>query len=292
MSGGAHAAMLPDGRRLHIQHGPIDLIIEAFGEPAEVSAAYKQAWGAFQPVLTGLVKELPVLRTPIGTDPIVVSSPVATRMVAACRPFDHTFITPMAAVAGAVADFVLSRMTKDRHLRRAYVNDGGDIALFLSPGARFQAGIVSRLDQPVIESVAQIDASTAVRGIATSGRTGRSLSMGIADAVTVLAHTAAAADAAATLIANAADVESAAITRAPAHSVVEDSDLGSRPVVVSVGQLTDVEVETALANGEKSAQNILRHGLIEAAYLSLAGRHRVVGNPVPVLPQSMHASAA
>ena len=36
MSGGAQAAMLPDGRRLHLQHGPIDLIIEAFGEPAEV----------------------------------------------------------------------------------------------------------------------------------------------------------------------------------------------------------------------------------------------------------------
>lgn len=292
MSGGAQAAMLPDGRRLHLQHGPIDLIIEAFAEPAEVNAAYQQAWDAFQPVLSGLVDELPILRSPIGSKPMALSSPVAARMVASCRPFAPLFITPMAAVAGAVADFILSRMTEGRRLHRAYVNNGGDIALFLSPGTRFQAGIVSRLDQPRIESVAQIDASTPVRGIATSGRGGRSLSMGIADAVTVLARTAAEADAAATLISNAVDVESATISRAPANTVVEDSDLGARPVVVSVGQLTAVEVETALANGESFAQNMLRHERIEAAYLSLAGRHRVVGNPVPVLTQSMHASAA
>ena len=45
-----------------------------------------------------------------------------------------------------------------------------------------------------------------MRGIATSGWRGRSFSLGIADAVTVLAATAAEADAAATMIANAVDL--------------------------------------------------------------------------------------
>ena len=37
-------------------------------------------------------------------------------------------ITPMAAVAGAVAEAVLAAMTAAAPLTRAYVNDGGDIA--------------------------------------------------------------------------------------------------------------------------------------------------------------------
>ena len=38
------ASLLPDGRRLHLQHGPIDLVIEAWGPREEVALAYRQAW--------------------------------------------------------------------------------------------------------------------------------------------------------------------------------------------------------------------------------------------------------
>src|SRR5450755_708261 len=99
--------MLRDGR-LHLQHGPIDLIIEAFGESEEVMLAYRQAWLRFQDILATLVGELPALRHPMGDDHPGVAGPVARRMVAACRPHGETFITPMAAVAGAVADEVLA----------------------------------------------------------------------------------------------------------------------------------------------------------------------------------------
>ena len=58
------AAVLPDGRR-HFQHGPIDLVLEAFGARAEVQAAYDQAWDRFQTVLDELVAELLALRTPL-----------------------------------------------------------------------------------------------------------------------------------------------------------------------------------------------------------------------------------
>ena len=68
-----------------------------------------------------------------------------------------------------------------------------------------------------------------MRGVATSGWRGRSFSLGIADAVTVLAATAAAADAAATIIANAVDLPGhPAIARRPASELEDDSDLGDR----------------------------------------------------------------
>ena len=47
--------MLADGRRLHLHHGPIDLVVEAFGTKSEVEAAYEQAARFFDGVLHGLV---------------------------------------------------------------------------------------------------------------------------------------------------------------------------------------------------------------------------------------------
>ncbi len=139
---GPVAARTADGSRLHLQHGPIDLIIEAWGAPVEVAGAYRRAWDRFQPLLDELVAELPVLRRPLDDALPGPASPVGRRMAAAVRPFEDRFITPMAAVAGAVADEICEAMVADRRLRRAYVNDGGDIALHLSPGESFDVGLV------------------------------------------------------------------------------------------------------------------------------------------------------
>ncbi len=277
MTGGPQIALLPDGRRLHMQHGPIDLIVEAFGRPEEVRAAYGQAEACFDGLLAALVDELALLRTPIAETTVDPEGPVARRMAAACRPYADVFVTPMAAVAGAVADEVLAALVAGRALARAYVNDGGDIALHLAPGERFDAGLVGDLTRPAIDGVATIDAASPVRGIATSGRGGRSLSLGIADAVTVLAHDGAAADVAATLIASAVDVDDAAVERLPATDLDDDSDLGARLVTVAVGPLAAGAVGHALDAGETYAERLRRAGLIHGAVLVLAGRYRVVG---------------
>jgi uncharacterized protein len=281
---GARAAMLPDGHRLHLQHGPIDLIVEAWGDADEIRAAYAQAVARFRTILDELVADLSMLRRPVKNEPLQVSCSVARRMVAACQVHTGVFVTPMAAVAGAVADEVLCAMLADRRLRRAYVNNGGDIALHLAPGERFEIGIVAEIDRPRIAATATIEASIPVRGIATSGQGGRSLSLGIADAVTVLAHDGAAADAAATLIANAVDVNSSTIRRRPARSLQEDSDLGELPVVVAVGPLSDDDVDAALEAGLAEAERMREAGLIESAYLSLRGRHRTSGMPAASSP--------
>lgn len=266
----AVAARLADGR-LHLQHGPIDLIIEAFGAADEVERAYAQATGRFGDILPTLVRELPTLRRSVSDAYPLLRGPVARRMAEAVWPHRCVYITPMAAVAGAVADEMLQAMVKGRRLDKAYVNDGGDIAIHLAPGHELRAGIFAT----AFDGVARLAYDRPVRGIATSGRGGRSFSLGIADSVTVLAVNAAAADAAATLIANAVNVEHPAIERRPARELDPDSDLLDLPVTVAVAPLPDDVVAEALDRGAAEARRLRLCGLIEGAALSLFGQWRI-----------------
>lgn len=275
----AQIRLLPDGRRLHLHDGPIDVILEAFGPACEVDAAYRAAGARFVTVLDELCGELLFLRQPCSQETLWPQGAVARRMVAAVMPYAaEYFITPMAAVAGAVAEEILAAMVAAADLSSVYVNDGGDIALHLSPDEKFVVGMVERPDRPSLLGTTTVHAADPVRGIATSGWRGRSFSLGLADAVTVLADRAAAADAAATIIANAVDVPShPAVVRVPACELAPDSDLGDRLVTQAVGELTLNEVTCALTEGARAAERLLRIGLIRSAALSLQGQTRVVG---------------
>ena len=206
---GPVAARLPDGR-LHFQHGPIDLILEAFGPEPECRAAYAQAWATFRPVLDDLAELLAALRVPVAEKacpapaassahgrqrrapspqgegvrtcrderegsampPAIPPGAVAAAMIRAVAPHASIFVTPMAAVAGAVADHVLAAMTAGRRLDRAYVNNGGDAALWLGPGTRITAA-----GGPGLSARIAVRHASPVRGIATSGWRGRSHSV-------------------------------------------------------------------------------------------------------------------
>jgi hypothetical protein len=288
--GGASGARLADGR-LHLQHGPIDLIIEAWGAPAEVTAAYQQASARFDDILEVLAQELTRLRTPLtGTYPLL-RGPVARRMLAACWPYRTSYITPMAAVAGAVADEILQAMLNQRNLAKAYVNNGGDIALHIAEDNALTLGVVNNADNPAIDATVTLTACMPVRGLATSGWRGRSQSLGIADAVTVFAADAAAADAAATMVANAVDVEHPAIGRMPARALRADSDLGELPVTVAVGALPVSARAEALASGCERANALQRQGLIFAAYLALQGEARAVLPAGALVGQAVRCAA-
>jgi ApbE superfamily uncharacterized protein (UPF0280 family) len=272
-------ALLPDGKRLHLQHGPIDLVIEAKGGEGEVRAAYEAAARRFTGLLDELCEELIELRR--AADPIrcPLKGVVARRMHAAVAPFaaEH-FITPMAAVAGSVAEEILGAMLRAARLDRAYVNNGGDIALHLTGGEQFTIGLIDRPDHHGVMQTINVEADDPTRGIATSGRHGRSFSLGIADAVTVLAKTASQADAAATIIANAVDLPGhPAVIRCPANELQPDSDLGTRLVTRDVGALQQSEIDDALRAGVSRAQQLLAAGLIEGAALRLLGETAVVG---------------
>jgi ApbE superfamily uncharacterized protein (UPF0280 family) len=309
MSHGPHRTRLPDGRE-HFAHGPIELVIAAQGPAA--AEAFEQAWQRFGSVLTELVTELPRLRTPVQPDrPCPLEGIVARRMWAACAALPIEFITPMAAVAGAVAEEILAIFDRP-DIERAFVNNGGDIALHLTPGTEWRIGLVADIARAypamlvrqqsdaapgpstdaavpppfMLDGQFTVRAADPVRGIATSGWRGRSHSMGIADAVTVLARTAAQADAAATLIANAVNVDDSRIARAPAAHLRDDSDLGERLVTVQVEPLPPDLVRQALASGEAAARDLHSRGLIHAAVLACQGQIALVEarsllSPVP-----------
>ena len=276
--------------RLHLQHGPIDCLCRAWGTPDEVRAAYAQATTAFQTVLGDLCAELKLLRTPLPAP--APTGIVARAMLAACAPFATPFITPMAAVAGAVADHVLAALCAGRTLERAYVNNGGDIAFHLAPDASLRCGLVADLAAPALDGVFDLTAGNPTRGLATSGRAckghgGRSFSFGIADAVTVLARTAAAADAAATVVGNAVDLPGhPAVQRRPASAIDPDSDLGARMITWDLGPLTGGEVRAALDAGGRVADALVESDLIVGAVLALRGAYRVCGITVPRLEKA------
>ena len=255
------AALMPDGVRLHLNDGPIDLIL--FAE-TDRKAAYDAACRRFEGLLVELTDELAELRREGGQP----QSAVGRRMAAATAPHAPLFITPMAAVAGSVADEILAVMGEAVGEGKQWVNNGGDIAW--RPGDQ-----PFRLAMP--GGTVEIPEDTPLRGCATSGRGGRSHSLGIADTVTVLALGAAQADAAATMIANKVDLPGhPAVERQPAFELSPDSDLGDRLVTVGLGDISEDEALQALERGAAHAEKLLERGLIGAAQLWLAGQGRMV----------------
>lgn len=264
----AVARFLSDGKRLHLQHGPIDLVIGI--DDVDARAGYVAAANRFQTVLEELVAELPLLKSQVSkTRP---DGPVAQRMYdAVIQHTDQGFVTPMAAVAGSVADEILDCILAALPVKRCYVNNGGDIAVHVDGNASYTAAMLG-LDGRSRGKIS-ITGNDGIGGIATSGNGGRSLSFGIAEEVTVLAKCASEADVAATLIANAVDIAGhPSIKRLPAREVDPDSDLGDRPVVIGCGSLPPSDVAHALDNGVRVAQQMCDHGKIQAAALFLQGR--------------------
>ena len=271
--------------RLHLQHGPIDIIAHV-DAPEEVrKRLYTSASNRFSTVLVELVAEMDLLKQPWSADLPDPKGGIAQKMCFAVRGSD-IFVTPMAAVAGAVADEMLETMLFEaqkpdscvEHIHRMYVNNGGDIAFWLNTGESFSIGVVDNPGIPELNARVSLAYESPVRGIATSGWRGRSLSLGIADAVTVLAGSAATADAAATLIANDVNVDYPGILKRPASEVKDESDLGMLPVTVDVPPLHVDQISEALNRGAQTAGNFVRTGKIEAAYLSLQKQTLVVEN--------------
>ncbi|MDP9897495.1 ApbE superfamily uncharacterized protein (UPF0280 family) [Variovorax boronicumulans] len=273
-----------DSSRWHFNHGPIDIVAEAHGDPYAVAAAHDAAWARFGHVLDELVRELPLLRLPV-TDKLRPRGVVGQRMWDACAAFSPMFITPMAAVAGSVAQELIAFYDRPG-IERAWINNGGDIAVHLAPGHSARVGVfadIARFDwrnhsNSILTTDGQFElhADEPVRGVATSGWRGRSFSLGIADSVTVLAATAAQADAAATVIANAVDVDDALIQRKPASECKDDSDLGDALVTVDVPPLAPSQVKSALDTGAICAKVLQKGGLVWAALLVCQGQFRLV----------------
>ncbi len=270
-----------NSRRLHLHYGPIDLLIDVSGTEDNIHQAHEAARQCFAGVLEALVAELPLLRTPCTSGSQRPKGVVAQRMWKACQPHTNRFVTPMAAVAGAVADHVLSGIVQRvPSVPRVWVNNGGDIAFHLAPGESTSLG-VSRANAKRAATL-NLSSSDDVRGVATSGWAGRSFSLGIADAVTVLAATAADADVAATLIANDVCLQDPRldkqfVVRKKAQDIACDSDLNDQWVVTDVHSLPSELCERAVSNAQVTAEALIRRAPITAVFIECQGHSVAVG---------------
>jgi ApbE superfamily uncharacterized protein (UPF0280 family) len=278
---------LSDGR-WHFQHGPIDIVLQLVGDASACHDALQRTWQRFESVLPELVSELPLLRQPIANlQKNSFQGEVAGSMWQVTHDMAWAaadgFVTPMAAVAGSVAQALLPCLSQDG-VDKAYVNNGGDIALYVQEGQSWRLGMVSDMQQALRSDVNSelisdgsfvIHHGMPVRGVATSGWRGRSFSLGIADSVTVLAETAAQADVAATLIANAVNVHHPSVQRQAANSLRDDTDLGDRLVTVDVPRLPPALVEQALQLGLDCALAMQARGQVFAAFVCCQGQMAV-----------------
>ena len=248
--------------RLFLNHGPIDIVLEAFGKDKPL--AYEKAKNYFSTLLNELVLDMDLLKKEV-VPHRTFNNKISQSMQNATEKFYPDFITPMAAVAGSVADNILKILIKDSKLEKAYVNNGGDVSFYLTENQTVKSSLAS-----IPNIIAEINYKDKSRGIATSGWRGRSFSLGIADSVTVLADNAAMADAAATMIANSVNIKNhPSIIKKPAEEIYEDSDLKNLMVTVEVGDLKQSEIEDALKNGNEVGKKYLENGLINAALIEL-----------------------
>lgn len=188
---------------------------------------------------------------------------VLRRMIEAVRLSGDTELTPMAAVAGAMADLTAEWLIA-QGATKAIINNGGDIAIRLIGKEHTSVGIVPALGMFPTHMI-RVNAGTAVGGITTSGLGGRSFTKGIATAAVVAAPTAAFADACSTSLGNSTFANHANIKRILAEILDPDTDIAGHWVVTEVGDLPSAVVQEALYNGKQRAERLYQSGLIQGA---------------------------
>ena len=258
-----------------VDFGPVTMTLEAeikrepFTEAA-VSGA-KKVLESFD----DLVSFIDVIRTPLGRmNCLPQNIPfVCKQMIESVSSLEEGDFTPMAAVAGTLSDLAADAMAACG-ADYAVANNGGDIALYLpeSMERTFRIGLISDISTGRTTHRLEISPSSPIHGIATSGLGGRSLTRGIASAVTVMAGSGSMADAAATAIANACFCQDPAVEQCPAEEIDYWTDIPGLTVTRSVGRLDDKNVKSALDAGLIRAEELINKGLILGAVLFVQGR--------------------
>jgi ApbE superfamily uncharacterized protein (UPF0280 family) len=247
---------LLDEETVLAEYGPMRLVICAWqnGRPqtslcrqaAEVSFGYLEAVAEHRKILAQPFKQ-------ISTPP---DNNIVQRMIQSVKAVDDAELTPMAAVAGTIADAVADWLF-DRGLTKVVVDNGGDIAIRLAAGQTATVGIRPQIDCLDISHMAHLNDHRPSWGVTTSGLGGRSFTRGIASAVTVIAVNASIADAASTAIANACFVQDPNIRQVPAEQIDPTTDLAGQLVTIGIGNLTRSKRQIAQSNAIQRAEDLV-----------------------------------
>lgn len=255
---------------MYIEVGPVGINIngEKDGKP------YSFEPEKLQENIGGILEEirecLPILKQKAYKIRKVTRLPeVARKMIEAVKIVDESTLTPMAAVAGAVADSVKEHF-KSTDLDFISINNGGDISLFSKDTRIIRVGVGDINKNKATPYVLKIE-SLKDFGIATSGFGGRSFTLGLADIVTVIGKTGAISDAAATFICNRTDVEDIKVLRRKASEIDPMTDIPDELVTIHIGKLSRSVIKAALDNGLCAAYNLKNLNVIYDAVLILKG---------------------
>ncbi len=248
--------------------GPMRLVIRAWkkGQP-QIEVARKAAEKSIR-YLEQIARCRLLLSRPISEAVKWPKVDLAVQMISSVKAIGDDDLTPMAAVAGTIADAVADWLV-DQKMDRVIVDNGGDIALRLEAGETATVGIRPQIDNLLVSHVLHLDAGQPSWGVTTSGVGGRSLTRGIASAVTVVAANASVADAAATAIGNACLVEDGGIVQSPAERLDPNTDLAGLLVTTKVGKLLPGKVLKAIENARQKAELLSQRKIILGAYIAL-----------------------
>ncbi|MCX7779668.1 MAG: UPF0280 family protein [Negativicutes bacterium] len=260
--------------RIFVECGPISMMIAAWQNGAPLAGLCKQAARQAVACLEAITSCRRESSLPWGECRPEKLTPTARKMWDAVRLTGDSTMTPMAAVAGAIAD-VTADWLAAHGATKVICNNGGDIALRLAPGEELIAGIAPRIGSARFSHTLRLTAFDGAGGIATSGFGGRSFTRGIADAVTVVARSAAVADAFATFLANASFIESMAVKQALAKELDPSTDIPELTVTTRIGRLSPAEKERSLQQIENTAAGALRRGDILAVIAQVQGHDRI-----------------
>ena len=259
---------LPGGRAVLAENGPLRMVIQAFqGSDPCLDLAVNAAGYAFD-CLKQVAGQMAVLKQRPGDIRELPPEPISRQMIASVCAVGDADLTPMAAVAGTLADAVADWLF-GHGLSRVIVDNGGDIAIRLKPGETTRVGLRPEIQHPEISHVLTIDGRHSSWGITTSGLGGRSFTCGFASAVTAIARTSSLADAAATAVANACFVAGADVIQVPAEKLDPNIDIPGLLVTVSVGSLSPAQTAEALSNALKKAEQLSQKGVIWGALIAV-----------------------
>ncbi len=254
--------------------GPMRLVIQAWNKGQPQIALARQAAEEAIGYLERIAGCRPLLSRPWPQIEELPEDELARRMVTSVKAIGDVDLTPMAAVAGTIADAVADRLF-ERGMTKAVVDNGGDIAIRLTEGETAAVGIRPQISSPQISHVIHLDDTHAAWGVTTSGLGGRSFTRGIASAVTVMAANASVADAAATAVANACFVEDKCIIQQPAEKLDPASDLAGLNVTTKVGILSSEKIRLAVGNARQKAEQLSKKGLIIGSFIAVGNVYTI-----------------
>jgi len=256
--------------QVFVDFGPVSMVITASRNGEGDTQLCRAAFPVIAACLEDLRPSLEMLRRYPPQVELEQLTGAGETMARAVLRTGDPWLTPMAAVAGTVADAVADFLFA-QGAEKVTANNGGDIALRLAPGQSLGLGVLYDLERGGVDRVVHLTAEKGVGGVATSGLGGRSLTTGIASGVTVFSRRCAQADALATLLADRSCIDSPAVHTRLAGELDPDSDIAELPVVVSVEPLSREEKERALEQVLREAEEQYLRGNLLACIATVQG---------------------